>query len=111
MPAVLLFCFLGAYSLSGSTRDAVFALIFSILGYFMKKFLYPAPPLILGLILGSMAEQNLNRTLMIHESWTILFSRPISAVLMAISVFTIVWSMTGTLRIRLKEKRRNEANS
>ena len=91
MPAVLLFCFLGAYSLAGSTRDAVFALAFSILGYFMKKFQYPAPPLILGLILGSMAEQNLNRTLMIHQSWTVLFTRPISAVLMIISVFTVVW--------------------
>ncbi len=45
----------------------MFALAFSVLGYFMKKFQYPAPPLILGLILGSMAEQNLNRTLMIHQ--------------------------------------------
>ena len=111
MPAVLLFCFLGAYSLAGSTRDAVFALAFSILGYFMKKFQYPAPPLILGLILGSMAEQNLNRTLMIHQSWTVLFTRPISAVLMIISVFTVVWSMTEALRTKMKEKKRNETKS
>lgn len=111
MPLVLMFCFLGAYSLSGSTRDAVFALVFSVVGYFMKKFQYPAPPLILGLILGSMAEQNLNRTLMIHHSWGVLFTRPISAVLMFISIFTIVWSMTGTLRTKMKEKKGNEAKS
>lgn len=103
MPAVLLFCFLGAYSLAGSTRDALFALIFSVLGYFMKKYQYPAPPMILGLILGSMAEQNLNRTLMIYEKWTVLFTRPISAVLMVIAIGTVLWSMTGTLR-KKKEK-------
>ncbi len=104
MPAVLLFCFLGAYSLAGSTRDALFALVFSILGYFMKKYQYPAPPMILGLILGAMAEQNLNRTLMIYDSWTVLFTRPISAVLMIVAVCTVLWSMTEVLRNR--EKRR-----
>ena len=51
-----------------------------------------------------MAEQNLNRTLMIHQSWTVLFTRPISAVLMIISVFTVLWSMTEALRIKMKEK-------
>ena len=105
LPLVLMFCFLGAYSQAGSTRDALFALGFAVLGYFMKKFDFPAPPMILGLILGPTAEQNLNRMLMIHNDWTILFTRPISAVLMAISIFTIVWSMTDNLRKRIKEKK------
>ena len=100
-----MFCFLGAYFQAGSTRDALFALGFAVLGYFMKKFDFPAPPMILGLILGPTAEQNLNRMLMIHDDWTILFTRPISAVLMAISIFTIVWSMTDNLRKRIKEKK------
>lgn len=111
MPAVLLLCFLGAYSLAGTTRDAIFALVFAVIGYFMKKFKYPAPPLILGLILGSMAEQNLNRTLMIYEDWTILFARPISAVLMIISIGTIAWSFSEPLRKKMKEKKANGANA
>lgn len=111
MPLVLLFCFLGAYALAGSTRDAIFALVFAALGFFMKKFDFPAPPMILGLILGPMAEQNLNRMLMIHENCFVLFTRPISAVLMIICIFTVVWSTTGNLRKRLKEKKNIEAKS
>ena len=110
MPLVLMFCFLGAYALAGSTRDALFALAFAVLGYFMKKFGFPAPPMILGLILGPMAEQNLNRMLMIHDSFLVLFTRPISAVLMAISIFTVIWSMSGNLRKQIKERKNIENN-
>lgn len=110
MPIVMMFCFLGAYALAGTTRDAIFALVFAVLGYFMKKFKYPTPPLILGLILGEMAEQNLNRSLMIYKTWTVFFKRPISGVLMVIAIFTIVCSLSKPLRENLKEKKSNGAN-
>lgn len=98
MPAVMLFCFLGAFSLSNSTKDALFALAFGVLGYFMKKNRYPAPPMILGLVLGALAEQNMNRTLMIYDNdWTVLFRRPISGVLMVVSIGIIVWSFREVL--------------
>ncbi len=111
MPMVLMFCFLGAYSLAGTTRDAIFALAFAVVGYFMKKFKYPTPPLILGLILGEMAEQNLNRSLMIYKNWSVFFTRPISAVLMIVAIFTVVWSFSEPLRAKLKEKKNNGANA
>lgn len=99
MPAVMLFCFLGAFSLTNSTRDAFFALAFGILGYFMKKCKYPAPPMILGLVLGSLAEQNMNRTLMIYKNdWTVLFKRPISGVLMVVSIGIILWSFRDVIK-------------
>ena len=106
MPLVMVFSFLGAFTLAGSTRDAVFTLIFGIVGYFMKKFDYPAPPMILGLILGSMAEQNLNRTLMIYDTWTVIFTRPIACVLMVISILTLAWSVYEMIQ----EKRKAKAN-
>ena len=103
MPAVMLFCFLGAFSLTNSTRDAFFALAFGILGYFMKKCKYPAPPMILGLVLGSLAEQNMNRTLMIYKNdWTVLFKRPISGVLMVVSIGIILWSFREVLMKKKK---------
>ncbi len=110
MPAVMMLCFIGAYSLTNSTDDALFALGFGILGYFMKKFGYPAPPMILGLILGSLAEQNLNRTLLIHNgNWSVIFTRPISAVLMAISLLTIISSLVSVIRASIKEKKKGAA--
>lgn len=56
------------------------------------------PPLILGLILGPLAERFVVTT-MVSESndWTVFFSRPISAVLIAISAAMLVWSLTQQL--------------
>ena len=110
MPAVMLLCFLGAYSLSNSVNDALFALIFGVVGYFMKKYGFPAPPMILGLVLGDMAEQNLNRTLLIHQgNWSVLFTRPISGILMLIAIVTILGSLWPVIKGRFfkKEKKAN----
>ena len=90
MSAVMMLCFIGAYSLTNSTRDAWFALVFCIIGFVMKKFKFPAAPVVLGLVLGPMAEQNLNRTLLLHRGdISVLFTRPISLTLIIISVFSI----------------------
>ena len=98
MPLVLLFCFLGAYTLSNSTGDAVIALCFGILGYFMNKYEYPGAPLILGLILGPMAEQNLNRALLIsHGNWTVFFTRPISLAFILVTIGSILYTTYSTL--------------
>ena len=110
MPAVMLLCFLGAYALSNSINHALFALIFGVLGYFMKKYGFPAPPMILGLVLGSMAEQNLNRTLLIHQgNWGVLFTRPIAGVLMLVAILTILGSLWPVIKARFfkKEKKAN----
>lgn len=99
MPLILLFCFLGAYTLSNSTGDAVIALIFGLLGYFMQKFGYPGAPMILGLILGPMAEQNLNRALLIsHGDWSVFLTRPISLSFILVTLASIVYSVVTTYR-------------
>lgn len=106
MPAVMMLSFLGAYTLTNNVKDAVFALVFGVVGYFMRKYRYPAPPMILGLILGPLAEQNMNRTLMIHHgNWTVIFTRPIAAVLMAISLITIASSVISAVRAKMKERK------
>jgi len=111
MPLVLMFCFLGAYASSGSTRDGIFVLIFGVIGYFMNKYGYPTAPVILGLILGPMAEQNLERTLIIFKSWTAIFTRPISCVLMVIAIGTILWTLSEPLRTMIKEKKEKKADA
>lgn len=106
MPAVMMFGFIGAYSLSNNLKDATMALIFGIIGYFMKKYSIPGAPVVLGLILGPMAEQNLNRTLLIYEGdWTILFTRPIAGVLMLVSIAIVAWSFISVMITKRKEKK------
>ena len=94
MPIVMLFCFLGAYTLSNNTGDAMIALVFGIVGFFMQRYDFPGAPMILGLILGPMAEQNLNRALLIsHNSWTVFLTRPISCVFIIGTVLSILYTV------------------
>jgi putative tricarboxylic transport membrane protein len=99
MPLVMIFCFLGAYTLSNNMGDAFIALAFGIVGFFMQRFDYPGAPMILGIILGPMAEQNLNRALLIsHNDWKVFFTRPISCAFIIVTILSIVFSAWSPAR-------------
>src|ERR687895_114754 len=59
IPFLLLLIFLGGFAVKNSLGDMVVVLIFGTLGWFMVKLDWPRPPLLLGLILGGIAETNL----------------------------------------------------
>jgi len=59
-------------------------------GFAMRRFSMPLAPAVIGLILGPLAEQQLRRSLAIGGSPMILFTRPISAVLLLFAVGLIV---------------------
>ncbi len=59
IPFVLLLSYIGAFSENNSYGDVVVMLVFGALGWFMVQLDWPRPPLILGLVLGKLAEQNL----------------------------------------------------
>jgi putative tricarboxylic transport membrane protein len=78
-PLILLFCLIGAYSLSNSVADVFAMLIFGILGFLMKRFRYEGAPLILALVLGQKLETSLRRSLiMSHGDFSTFITRPIS---------------------------------
>jgi putative tricarboxylic transport membrane protein len=90
-PLIYLFCLIGAYSISNSLFDVIIMIIFGVIGYLMKKFDYPAAPLVLALILGRMLEKNLGQSLMMaNGSPMIFFSRTISAILLGLTLFLFV---------------------
>ena len=64
---ILTFAVLGAYAVSFSTLDIVILLIVGALGYFMRRFGFPIAPLIVGLILGPMGEQQLRKALQLSQ--------------------------------------------
>jgi len=59
IPFLLFFVFIGSFTANNSLNDLVVTLIFGVLGYFMVLYGWPRPPLILGLILGKIAENYL----------------------------------------------------
>ena len=90
MPIIIVLCVVGAFSLNNSTYDVLVTLGFGVLGFFMKKFGYPGAPLVLGVILGPMAEQNLNRALLKSgNDWSILIKQPISLAFLILSIISI----------------------
>jgi putative tricarboxylic transport membrane protein len=91
MPIVFILCAIGSFAISGRTFDILIMLIFGIIGYGVRKLDYADAPLILGLILGDMLDENLRRSLMLTTgAITPLFTRPICIVLVALTVLTIV---------------------
>jgi putative tricarboxylic transport membrane protein len=90
---VLGFCVVGAYSLNNSVFDIGAMLAFGIVGYLFKKLDIPTAPLVLTLVLGSLMERGLRQSLeMSRGDFSIFFSRPLSATLLAIAALVIVTS-------------------
>jgi putative tricarboxylic transport membrane protein len=91
VPIIAIFSVIGAFAESGSILMVAFAIAFGILGYLMEKYEFPVAPLILSLILGPMIENSLRQALIMSQgSWSIFVTRPISAGLLLVAVFTIV---------------------
>jgi putative tricarboxylic transport membrane protein len=82
---------LGVYGASNSLYDVGMLYVFGVLGFLMRRFGFPAPPLIVGLILAPMAEQSMRQALTISQGeWSTFVTRPISASLLAVAVLMIV---------------------
>ena len=64
VPTIFLLCFVGSYALANNIFDVIVMLFFGILGYFFQKIEMSSSPIILGLILGPMAESNFRRALL-----------------------------------------------
>lgn len=92
-PIIFLLCVVGSYAMRFSFFDVGLSLIIGVIAYFMEYYDYPVSPILLALILGPMAEQNLRRSLIIsHGDVTIFFTRPISAAFIILAVVVIITS-------------------
>ena len=91
-PAIVIFCFAGAFSINNSPFDILITVIFGIIAYLLLKFDFPIVPILLGIVLGQLAENNLRRSLVIaNGSLDIFFTRPISLIFIVILVITIIY--------------------
>jgi len=78
---ILTFAALGAFAVNFSTIDIIILLVIGILGYFLRRFGYPIAPLVIGMILGPMAEAQLRRALQLSQGdMTALVTRPFALV-------------------------------
>jgi putative tricarboxylic transport membrane protein len=101
---IITFCLIGAFALRNDMSDVWFMALFGILGYFMRRYALPIPPLILGVILGPLAESYFLTTLIGEgNDFSVFFRRPVSACLMVLS-FALL--LMPALRNLWKKERR-----
>ncbi|HET9717427.1 MAG TPA: tripartite tricarboxylate transporter permease [Pseudolabrys sp.] len=88
---VLVLCFIGALSIRNNITDLWLMIGFGVIGYFFERLKFPIAPLVLGVILGPLAEEAfMNSMISFGNDWTIFFTRPISGTVMAITIFMLM---------------------
>ena len=92
--AVLALCVIGTYAAELHIVNPWIALAFGVLGCGMRAYGFSAAAMVLGMVLGVMAESELRRSLIIsHGSWSIFVTRPITATLLFLTVGVLVYPL------------------
>ena len=98
-PFVLVLVFVGMYMLRSSIFDVGLAVAAGIFGYCMRRFGFPLITVVIGFILGPLAEQAFLQSLMISDgSYDIFYGQPIVVVLMVLTLATVTLPVVKSLR-------------
>jgi putative tricarboxylic transport membrane protein len=82
---ILIFATVGVYGMRQSAFDLVLLYAIGLLGVVMRRFSFPVAPVVVGMILGPLAEAQMRNALSIGEGkWTVFIERPMSASLIAV---------------------------
>ena len=104
-PVIVVVCFIGAYTISGSTLDLWLALPFGIIGYVFKKLDYPIAPMVLAMVLGDKAEDAFRQSMIFSKGslgifWT---NSTLVATIMTLAVVLLIWPLIGMGIQRLRK--------
>ena len=97
-------CVIGTFALNNRVTDLYLLTFIGIVGYTMRALGYSLAPLVLGVILGPIAETNLRRALMTDSDFSLFVTRPISLMFLTAALLSIVWA----IRSHLKDHTKNE---
>ena len=101
MPTIMVLCCVGAFSNNNRTFDIIMLGVFGIYGMLLQKFDFPVTPLIIGYIVGPIAEQNLRRALIISDgSFLPMFGSPIAVFFLLLAAVSVFLSVRKTYRAK-----------
>lgn len=93
-PVIIMFCFAGAYAATGNTKELILCAAILIFSYILTLLDISNTPLMLGMILEDIMEQNFVTAAMSYDrNYSIFFTRPISAAILIITVVLLVSMM------------------
>ena len=100
VPVILVLVFIGSYTTNSSYADILVTMVFGAVGYFMVLAGWPRAPLVLGLVLGKIAENYLYISVARYEAaW---LARPVVLVLLAIAVGVVCYPAFQAWRARAR---------
>jgi putative tricarboxylic transport membrane protein len=90
---ILGFCAIGVFALNNVTFDLWTLVWFGILGFVMRQMGFPLAPMILGVVLGNIAELNLARAMAISTDISLFFTRPWSLFFLIVALFSTIYPL------------------
>lgn len=109
-PIIVALCVVGSYAINNNLFDVYAMLVFGTAGYFLRKTGFPPAPIVLGIILGNIAEPGLRQSLNLAEGSVLAYYlyRPICIVLLALILLSLFFPL---LMNRRKLRARGEATN
>ncbi len=95
---ILLYCAIGVFTLNNSIADIWALLIFGVLGFVMVRNGFPLTPMVLGVVLGPLAEINLSRAIATSDDLTLFLTRPWALFFFVMAVFSIFFPVYQAAR-------------
>jgi TctA family transporter len=114
MPLVLLFCIVGSFAINNSLMGVMVILGTGFLSFFMQENGFPVAPLILGMIMGELLEENFMQAMIAADGNLLaFFSRPIAAVLGTVTILVWLYPLLGALfrKVSNKAQRQNDSGA
>ena len=114
VPIIVFMCVIGSYAIRNNILDVYIMLLFGLVGYITKKLGFHPGPIVLGLILGTIAENALVQSILMGQAQgdmlAMFFGRPISGVLIVMCIISAAWPFIAEWR-RKKKKQPEEGNN
>ncbi len=103
LPAILAISIIGSFAVNYSFFDVATCIGFGVAGWILKKYGYPGAPIVLGMVLGKLAETNFRRAV-IMGGYGIFFTRPASLILLALALLSFGVPLFQTYKANKKVK-------
>lgn len=112
VPIIVVLSILGTYSLQSSVFDLWVMLAFGVVGYLLRVAKFPLAPIVIGFILGPIAEGNFRRSLLIsQDGYTIFLDRPIGTTILVVNALVIIGSIVYSIYMKKKNSKVSHASS
>lgn len=100
---IIMLSIIGAFGVRNNIFDVYVCLTFGVIGWGMKRIGFPTAPLVLGVILGPLAERFFMTSMANHgQDWTVFFTRPISGTILALAAVFAIWSLWPVFRMQYR---------